>query len=582
MDDKILEKVYKPGRYLGSEYNVVRKNPEQIKIRAALCFPDIYEIGMSHLGFRIIYGLFNEIDDVCCERVFLPGEDLEKIIHEEKLALSSLESGSPLSGFDILGFSLSYELAYLNVLKMLELSNIPIFQSERGQAHPLVVGGGYSCLNPEVMSDFFDCFVIGEAEELAVELIDKVRAAKSRAAPRKELLKELAGIQGIYVPSLYEVEYNHDQTIKGISPNDRCAPRRIKKRIVSNLDNSFFPQRWVVPYVQTVHDRVILEIMRGCPNACAFCQARAFYYPYRIRSKEKVLGLAEALLKNSGYEEISLLGLSCGDHPKILEILHSLIDSFQGKDISVSLPSLKIKNYIKNIPFLLNSVKKTGLTFAPEAGSDRLRKSINKDINIHELFEVAGNAYKAGYKHIKLYFMMGLPDESRDDLKRIIELTVEIVRLRKAIDGKLGNATISISSFIPKPHTAFERSPMNNIGLLKEKRGYLLSALKSSGYGRAIKMDFHSLEKSFIEAVLARSGRKGGRLIYEVLKLSRQDQGINCREGGFSPKNTQDNFNFNLWVEAFKALSLSPEFYVNRAIGENEILPWSHIDISGK
>ncbi len=577
MDEKILEKVYKPARYLGIECNVIKKDLDSVSLRFALCFPDLYEIGMSHLGFRIIYGLLNDIEDVACERVFMPDEDLERLLREDNIGLTTLESGKPLSEFDVIGFSLSYELLFPNVLNILELSGIPLYAKDRNNKHPLIIAGGYSVINPEPMADFIDCYLIGEAEEILPVVIDKIKSAKAKGVDRKKLLRELSLVQGVYVPGLWRVEYNSDKTIKSILPVDNSLPPKIKKCLVSDFNNSFFPERWLVPYIQIVHDRVILEIMRGCPNKCKFCQARSVYYPYRIRKQERVIKLAQSLLKSSGYGEISLLGLSCGDHPQIQQILSQLVSLCKDKGIGVSLPSLRIKDHIAGIPALLARIKKSGLTIAPEAASERLRKVIDKDIDMEQLLLVVENAYKSGYRRIKLYFMIGLPTETKDDLKKIVDLAANLAVKRKQLCGRLGEITLSISTFCPKPHTPFERVAMSKLEEIKEKQSFLRSYLrnpKDSGVNfsiaRAIKIDFHYAEKSLIEAVLSRSGREASALIHAAFKLgARGDSG-------------KHKFNFDVWREAIDKSETDTSFYVNRNIGQSEILPWEHIDLGAR
>ncbi|MEK6715601.1 MAG: TIGR03960 family B12-binding radical SAM protein [Candidatus Omnitrophota bacterium] len=573
MDEHILEQVYKPARYLGNEWNVSHKAQDYSNktcLKFALCFPDLYEIGMSHLGFRIIYGLLNETEGLSCERVFAPAQDLEDLLRKEDISLISLESGALLYKFDIIGFSLSHELLYTNVLNILELAHIPLYARERNANYPLIIGGGYASVNPEPLADFFDCFVIGEAEEVILELAECVRRSKLTGDNRKELLRKLSQIKGVYVPSLYIVEYNQDGTIKSFSPSDNSPCVKIEKRIVRNLDDAFSPRRWLVPYAQIVHDRVILEIMRGCPNNCHFCQARAVYYPYRIRSQAKIVELAQELLKFSGYEEISFLGLSCGDHPYLQEILKQLTSDYKNKGISVSLPSLKVKDYIADIPFMLKAIKKTGLTFAPEAGSKRLRDLLNKNIDIEELFKVISNAYKSGYGHVKLYFMLGVPDEREEDLDAIVDLALKVVNLRKEIDAKSGRVTLSIAAFSPKPHTVFERLPMARQEELREKQRYLLSKLrKNNELRKAVKIDFHNFEMNFLEAVLSRADRRLSCVIYNAFKE------------GARFDSWKDRFNFSIWRKAFDKAGIIPEFYANREISKLETLPWGHIDLSG-
>jgi radical SAM family uncharacterized protein len=577
--ERILKKVYKPARYLGNEWNAIRVTSKSIHqkvsfTKIALCFPSLYEIGMSHLGFRIIYGLLNEKKDIICERVFMPDGDLEKILRQERIPLFSLESYTPLNKFDVIGFSLSYELLFPNVLNMLELSHIPFMASERNERFPLIIAGGYSCINPEPMADFFDCFIIGEGEEAILKIIDKIKIWKLQNKKNKvELLKELSQIEGVYVPSLYKVEYNQNGTVRSFIPKESFLPLKIKKRIISDLDSAFFPKKWLVPYLKIIHDRVSLEIMRGCPNSCRFCQAKSVYHPYRLRSPEKIIELSKILLKSSGYEEISLLGLSCGDYPRLKEVILELMSFCRDKAISISLPSLKAKNYIEGLPLLLSSLKKTGLTFAPEAGSERLRKFINKDIDIEALFNVIKNAYAAGYRHVKLYFIIGLPGERDEDLDEIIRLALQIVNLRKEIDGKLGRVTLSISAFSPKPHTPFERFPMENIEELERKKAYLLSRVRAHkniyskiAFSRAIKINFHNFKVSFIETVLSRGDRRLSRVIYHAFKL------------GLYNFLEEDKFNFSLWLKAFDKAEIDPHFYATRRISTSEVLPWSHID----
>lgn len=571
MKEEILSRVYKPGRYLGNEWNAVRKDNEPVDLEVALCFPDLYEIGMSHLGFRIIYGLLNSLSGISCQRAFFPADDLERILRQENIPLGSLETDKPLSAFDIIGFSLSYELLYTGVLGILELSGIPLFALERDDTHPLIIAGGYSCVNPEPMADFIDCFIIGEAEEAIVELVDKVRAAKLSGKKKSDLLCELAQIEGIYVPRFYSVDYENNTSIKSFLPNDNSIPGKIKKRVISNLDNVYYPERWLLPFIQIIHDRVVLEVMRGCPHKCKFCQASVAYYPWRVRDKEKVFELARVLLKHSGYEEISFLGLSCGDYPWLEEVLTSLSPMCRENGVSLSLPSLRIKNYISGIPALLGTLKKTGLTFAPEAGSARLRRLIGKNMEAEELFKVTSNAYKAGYSRIKLYFMIGLPSETTDDLDAIAELAVHIVKLRKEVDNRLGSVTLSINAFVPKPHTEFERLAMCNIKELHYRQEYLLSKIKSckdSGINRAIKVDFHNFEMGFWEAVLSRAGRGASGAIYKAFKA-----------GARPLVNTKD-FNSDIWRKAFSDEGIDPFFYVNRQIPNDEILPWGHINLA--
>ncbi|MEW6171375.1 MAG: TIGR03960 family B12-binding radical SAM protein, partial [Candidatus Omnitrophota bacterium] len=470
MQEWLLE-IKKPGRYLGNEWNVIKKDISKIKIKFALCFPDLYEIGMSYLGLRILYGLLNSKKDIACERVFSPDIDLENKLREKNLDLVSLESRLPLKDFDFLGFSLTYELSYTNVLNILNLSKIPLYARERDESYPLIIGGGNCTLNPEPIATFFDFFIIGETEDTILKIIERYKKFKQNKLYKKEkFLQELTKIPGVYVPSFYNVEYNLDNTIKNFNPLYQNIPHRIKKTFILNLNKNYFPINWIVPHVSIVHDRISLEIMRGCPNACNFCQARIFYWPYRIRDVKKILDLSKKNYKATGYEEISLLGLSSGEHPQIIKILEGLIENFKEKGISIALPSLKAKDLTKQLPILLTKIKKTGLTFAPEAGTERLRQVINKSLDMQSLFDAVRASYIAGYRHIKLYFMIGLPSETYEDLDGIVSLAKKISEIKKEIDNRLGEVHLSISTLIPKAHTPFQWLEMEKIEIIQKKQ----------------------------------------------------------------------------------------------------------------
>jgi len=535
MLEKLLEQVEKPARYIGNEWNAVRKDLGSVDVKFALCFPDLYEIGMSHLGFKLMYHLLNEQEDVACERVFAPWTDFEELLRQNSLPLFSLESKTPIKNFDIIGFSLAYEMSYTNVLNMLELGGIPIFTSQRGEKDPLVIAGGVATSNPEAMSDFFDLFVIGEAEEVALELIDKYKSFRKKVARRK-LLEILSEIKGVYVPSL-----NH------------AGKKRIEKRIIKDLDKSFYPTKQIVPYIKIIHDRISIEIMRGCPNKCRFCSATRIYHPVRKRSIPKILELAEETQRQTGYEEISLLSLSSGDYPRINELLVSLVSKFKRKGISLSLPSLRIEEALKSIPETLKQMTLKTFTFAPEAGSERLREAIGKNINLNHLYETADKLYKTGLRNIKLYFMIGLPDEKDEDIKDILNI---IHKLK-------GNISVSISPFIPKPHTPFERNSMEKAEMLKDKAIFLKHGVKN----RKVKLDYRDPDLSFMEGVLSRGDRSLGRVIYTAYR-----KGAKFDSWG-------ERFNIEKWLESFNECGIDPGFYVYRKPDSEEILPWSHVGI---
>lgn len=597
--EDIISQVSRPGRYLGNELNAVKKNPKDVEIKFALCYPDLYEVGMSHLGLRILYGLLNSLPDIYCERVFAPALDLEQVLRKNEIKLFSLETHTALAEFDIIGFSLNYELGCTNLLNILDLAGIPLESKDRDESFPLIIAGGSVCLNPEPMAEFVDLFLIGEAEEAILEIIEtykkfKVSRMKQyeealirdpeashkkllnsgkglgfKVKDKKKLLFGLAQIEGVYVPSLYEVEYNKNGTISKFLPKYDEVPPKIKRRIVANLDEAYFPKNWIIPFTQIVHDRVMIEIMRGCPNGCRFCQAYNFYHPARFRSVETILNIAKEAYQNTGYEEFSLLSLSSSDHPKLKEIIKNLSGLFKDKYVSLSLPSLKPKSFLEGIPGLLARVKKTTLTFAPEVASAHLKKIINKNIDIQELFKVGESAFRAGYRHLKLYFMIGLLEEKESDLDGIIELAVSLSRLRLKIDSRLARINLSISAFIPKPQTPFQWLEMQDISGLEYKKNYLALRLRASQPHR-VNLQFHNFKMSFLEAAISRGDRRLFRVILSAWK----------RGAKFDA--WREHFNFSSWMEAFKDEGLSPNFYVLRKRSFDEILPWQHIEAGHK
>jgi radical SAM family uncharacterized protein len=549
MLEDILLQVNKPARYIAGEWNVTRKDFSKAKIKFALCFPDLYEIGMSNLGMRIIYGLLNSISYVVCERFFSCAVDMETHLRSNSLEIFSLESKRRLREFDLIGFSLGSELNYTNILNILELGNIPLKSSERDESYPLVIGGGPCTLNPEPLSEFFDLFIIGEAEESILELMDIYQKHQEKykgfnRINKTDLLYLFSQIKGVYVPALYKAGY------------------RIKKRFIRDLNTSFFPSDWLVPFIQIVHDRISLEIMRGCPNRCYFCQGRSQYYPYRIRERKNLLNLAKDIYRNTGYEEISLAGLSVSDYPKIEGLLSELINFFKDNAVSVSLPSIKVKEKTGNLSSLIAKIKKTGLTFAPEAGSKRLRKIIAKDFNEDEFFKVIQDAYSSGYQHIKLYFMLGLPYEERQDLDAIIDFSIRASELRRRISKAPAKINVSINAFIPKPHTPFQWFKMEGIESIKQKQAYLKNKIKN----RNIILNFHNPDMSFLEGVLSRGDRRLSEVIHLAFKKGARFDAWTA------------HFNFQAWLDAFKESDIDPDFYL-RQMHKDEILPWDFIDV---
>ena len=565
----LLDSVLKPGRYIGNEWNSICKDHNAVDVKIALSFPDVYEVGMSHLGFKILYSLLNQREDVACERVFAPWIDMEKLMREKSYPLSSLETHTPLNQFDIVGFSLQYEMSYTNVLNMLDLGGIPK-KSNLRDGLPLIIGGGPCALNPEPMADFFDLFLIGEAEEALLEIVDiykEIRRSQGNGRvsgrEKEELLFHLAKVQGVYVPSFYNVEYDHLGKVKHVTPGFSWLPERIKKRTIHDLNKAHYPTRPVVPFIQIIHDRIGLEVMRGCPSKCRFCQATSIYSPRRDRSMEELIRLAKETFANTGYEEISLLSLSTGDYSRIMELISRLHETFKDKGVNIALPSLRANSVLKNLDTILQCTKSSSLTFAPEAGTERLRRVINKRLETEELFKTARLIYQAGRRKIKLYFMLGLPSEEYEDIDGMAELILNVSGTRKELDGKWGEVTASVSNFVPKPHTPFQWGRMEGINVLMDKQEYLKSRIRKN---RWIKMNFHNPRLSFLESVFSR----GDRRLSDVLLRGWE---MGCRFDGWT-----EHFHFQLWQDAFKETGTDPDFYALRERDLTEVLPWSHID----
>ena len=559
----VLLRVEKPVRYSGGEYGSIIKNTEDVKIRYAFCFPDVYEVGMSHLGMRILYHLINEREDAYCERVFTPWTDMCEEMEKENIPLFTLETGTPVKEFDILGITLQYEMCYTSILKTLDLAKIPRLSKDRGEEDPLVCAGGPCAYNGEPIADFIDFFLIGEGEEQTLEYLDVYRECKEKGMTRAETIAEISKIEGVYVPAYYEAEYEGDK-IKAIKKLKADAPDRIRKRIVKDLDKAYFPDKMIVPFMDIVHDRISLELFRGCIRGCRFCQAGSIYRPVRERSPETLLNTAKSLIRNSGYDEISLSSLSTSDYKKLPEFTDELLKITEQNNINLSLPSLRIDNFSMGLMQKVQKVRKSGLTFAPEAGSQRMRDVINKGINEEDILKSADIAFDGGYKSIKLYFMIGLPFEENEDIEGIGALCRKILDVyfsKPREKGKGVNLTASVSSFVPKPFTPFQWAKQNSLGELREKQRILVESRS-----RKISINYHESKLSVLEGVFAR----GDRRLSKVLEAA-VDKG--CFLDGWS-----ECFDFEKWEEAFRECGLTMEMFTRERDYE-EVLPWDIIDI---
>ena len=560
----LLDKVEKPGRYTGGEWGSVIKNPADVDIRFAFCFPDTYEIGMSHLGMKILYGLLNQRPDTYCERVFAPWTDMEQLMRENNIPLYALETKDPINKFDFVGFTLQYEMSYTNVLNMLDLGNIPLTSAERGEDDPLVCGGGPCAYNAEPVADVFDFFMMGEGEEIMNEVMDAYAANKKANGTRKDFLEKIANIEGIYVPSFYDVEYNADNTVKSVTPNNPNAKAVVTKRVIKDMDKVYYPTNFIVPNIEIVHDRIMLEIFRGCTRGCRFCQAGMIYRPVREKSPERLLSLAEEMIKNTGYEEISLTSLSTSDYSGLQPLCNGLLDMTKPKNINLSLPSLRIDNFSLE---LMDKVRHKGLTFAPEAGTQRLRDVINKNITEEDITTSTSLAFNGGYNGVKLYFMMGLPTETDEDIVGISDLASLVADQYFAVPkekrAKGLRITVSTSCFVPKPFTPFQWEPMDTMEELERKQDILKSKIRS----RSIKYNWHDATVSYMEAVFARGDRRLNKVLVEA-----QKRGI--KFDGWA-----EYFDFEKWMEVFKDCCIDPDFYVTRKREYEEVLPWDHINV---
>ena len=566
LTDHILYKVEKPSRYVGGELNQVVKNPKEVDIRFAFCFPDVYEVGMSHLGTRILYHTINERKDTYCERVFAPWPDMEAQLRENGIPLMSLETKDPLTEFDILGFTLQYEMSYTNILNMLDMAGITYRASERGEDEPIIMAGGPCAYNPEPLYDIVDFFEIGEGEEIMNDVLDVYTKYKGQGK-KKEFLREIAKIEGVYVPSLYDVTYNEDGTIKEFKPKFDDVPAKVKKRIINNFDKVDFPLDMIVPYSEIVHDRVVLETSRGCTNGCRFCQAGMIYRPVREKTTNTLLDQARKMIDASGYQEVSLASLSICDYSDIQNLVSSLILEHGGKNVGVALPSIRVDAFSVDLIKEIQKVRKTGLTFAPEAGSQRMRDIINKGLTEERILEATKSAFESGWSTIKLYFILGLPYEEIEDAAGIGELAEKMAAVYYGIPkekrAKGLKITVSTSILVPKPFTPFQWAPMAR----PEEVWNKIDAVKGAIKTRAINYNYHEQKTSFMEAVFARGDRRTCELLIKAFEKG-------ARFDGWS-----EYFNYELWLEAMKECNIDEDFYVYRDRSYDEILPWDFIDI---
>lgn len=563
--EKILQYVQKPARYVGGELNSVIKDANKVDIRYAFCFPDMYEIGMSHLGMKILYGLVNEREDAWCERVFAPDIDMEEQMRKHNVPLFALESGDYIKDFDMIGFTLMYELCYTNVLNMLDLAGIPLFSKDRTELAPIVCVGGPCACNPEPIADFVDIVFLGDGEESTNAVIDLLKECKKNGASKQEFLLKAKDITGVYVPSFYKDSYNADGTLKELVPiND--APEKVKKSIVSDMNKCYYPKKFVVPFISIVHDRAVEEIFRGCIRGCRFCQAGFIYRPIREKSVETINAQSKALIESTGYDELSLCSLSTSDHSQVNEMLTSLIDWTVKDKINLSLPSLRVDNFSDELVDKLNKVRKSGLTFAPEAGTQRLRDVINKNVTEQEVIKTCTKAFDNGWTTVKLYFMMGLPTETMEDIEGIANLGMDVIHaFYKNPNRQKGTGlqvNISCSSFIPKPFTPFQWEPEDTMESLKAKQKHLLESIPS----KKIKVSYHETPTSLLEGVLARGDRRLSAVLYSAYKKG-------CKFDSWD-----EHFKFDAWMEAFEENNLDPYFYTQRRRDFSEVLPWDHLD----
>ncbi|MDE7364968.1 MAG: TIGR03960 family B12-binding radical SAM protein [Ruminococcus sp.] len=564
--EKHLLDVQKPSRYIGGEVGSVIKDKSEVDVRFAFCFPDTYDIGMSHLGMKILYSLKNERKNYWCERCFAPSPDFEEIMRKNDIPLYALESLDPIKDFDFIGFTMQYELSYTTVLNMLDLAGIPIFAKDRTpELTQIVVAGGPCVCNPEPLADFFDLFILGEGEELNLELMDLYNEMKKQGASRIEFLKRASHIEGIYVPQFYKFSYKENGTIDKMEVLEN-TPKKIKKRIIRDFDKVYYPENFVVPFTEIVHDRISVEVLRGCIRGCRFCQAGFIYRPFREKSPETICSETKCLCENTGYDEVSLASLSTSDHSKIDEMLTELINYTEKEKVNLSLPSLRVDNFSESLLEKIKKIRKSGLTFAAEGGTQRLRDVINKNVTEEEIMNTCKIAFEGGYSTVKLYFMMGLPTETDEDIIGIAELAQRIVDLFYSIEnrpkGKGVQISISCATFVPKPFTPFQFEPQDTKKEIERKQKLLLESVKT----KKIKVSYHDSNVSLLEAVLAKGDRRLCNVIYTAWKKG-------CKFDSWS-----EHYKFDTWLEAFAECGVDPAFYANRRFEYDEILPWEHLD----
>ena len=543
LSDDILLNIEQPARYIGGEVNSVMKDKDKVDIRFAMCFPDVYEIGMSHLGIQILYDMFNRREDTWCERVYSPWLDLDKVLREKNIPLFALESQDPVRDFDFLGITIQFEMCYTNILQILDLSHIPLHAADRTEADPIVIGGGPCAYNPEPLAEFFDIFYIGEGETVYDELLDTYKAWKKSGGSRKDFLRQAARIEGLYVPQFYDATYNEDGTIAAFTPNDPCAPSKVRKQVVMDVTDAPYPMKPVVPYIKATQDRVVLEIQRGCIRGCRFCQAGMIYRPTRERSVETLKEYARTMLKNTGHEEISLSSLSSSDYSKLNELVTFLIEEFKDRGINISLPSLRIDAFSLDVMSKVQDIRKSSLTFAPEAGSQRMRDVINKGLTEEEILTGAGQAFEGGWTKVKLYFMLGLPTETEEDMKEIARLSDRVARRYYEIpkEERHGKCQITASSsfFVPKPFTPFQWAAMYPAEEYDRRAHLVNDEFREQLNRKSLKYNWHDAQGTVLEGVMARGDRRVGKVIEEAYRLG-------CLFDSWT-----ETFRNDLWMQAF-------------------------------